>query len=194
MGCAGSWVAPVGSNTRTSPLLGLAAWVSLTTSLLTDVDTAGPAHSSRAGTTRPVVFPDWEGPMTSTDARGSAAIIRSLVDAERDPARLRCRDVELLVARRGRRTVRGHPGGPFACPRDQQRCSGEERHGAEQPQHRGATDLKTWPGRSRRWWFMSCLPSCSSVAAGRVPVRGRPSPASVAVSVRSRSERMWRTS
>ncbi len=44
-----------------------------TTSLLIDVESSGPSHSSSAGTTRPRVLPACEGPTSSTDARCSAA-------------------------------------------------------------------------------------------------------------------------
>ena len=64
----------VGSKTRTSPSAARARCVSRTTSALTDVDTTGPCHSRIAGTTRPVVLPDCEGPTTSTDVRAWALI------------------------------------------------------------------------------------------------------------------------
>ena len=52
-GVCGSSVLAVGSKTRTSPRAARAAWVSLTTSLLIEVDRTGPSHSSSAGTTTP---------------------------------------------------------------------------------------------------------------------------------------------
>ena len=39
-----------------------------------DVASTGPSHSLIAGTTSPVVLPDWVGPTTITEARSSAAI------------------------------------------------------------------------------------------------------------------------
>ena len=66
----------------------MARKVSWTTSLLIDVDSTGPFHSIRPGTTMPVVLPDCEGPTTITEARCSQAIRSAAVDAEREATQL----------------------------------------------------------------------------------------------------------
>ena len=69
-------VVSVGSKTSMSPSSARRASVSRSRSFLTEVARIGPAHSSSAGTARPVVLPVCVGATTMTDWRASAATSR----------------------------------------------------------------------------------------------------------------------
>ena len=61
-----------GSNTNTGPSARRRASVHASRSVLIDEATAGPSHSSRAGTASPADLPDWGGPNATSAWRCSA--------------------------------------------------------------------------------------------------------------------------
>ena len=143
----------------------------------------GPAHSSSAGTTSPVVLPDCEGPTTSTDARGSAAISLPVVHAERHAPRLGLADVQRLqLAARGE-AARARARGACAdraMRSDRARRARDQRQQARAPSAAGRRERVHW-----RWAAARAvhLGSARAVLAGARAAGSRGAiAASVAVS------------